>query len=487
MIYFSDVNYFFLAYLNRYTKVKSDLKLSTGKDIEPCSGDYLRVWMGLPAGDKIHAKYPVARVESIEILWHLPGANKPALLPVTFPVPTGFLLLRKETLNEVTDSLQPGNQKRKLQQLMEQFRFLLGDVKMLQLLNQNVITAFISNPKVMTVLNVMSFATSLIIITFLLFSLVRRDNEGGGSDFFAQGKNIDFDLFWLQQELGGKSVTSSKQQAWLYSLFFMSPSSFYRNFFSVLKVLQVGFIILQLVVYLIVNAVPDFERENRNVISFLYYRGIAYYAAYTTFAALAFFDQFICLTVVIVILEFIKRSSLAEDVYTAIFGTRGNRGGLKLLSSTLLMLVIFCLAAAMIMFSVMPHDVPDEDLVCQNYLSCALLMMNTGLRNGGGIGESMWVYNFESQPGWWVGANGLFNFLLFLVVNAILLNVVFGIIIDSFADRREKQSTAWEAKMTICAICGIKNSKFVPPNSFEKHFRKEVRNRIGCADMTLRV
>merc|ERR1712124_175992 len=100
----------------------------------------------------------------------------------------------------------------------------------------------------------------------------------------------------------------------------------------------------------------------------------------------------------------------------------------------------------MIMFALMPHDVPDEDLVCQFYWSCALLMMNTGLRNGGGMGESMWVYDFESQPDLWLAGNVVFNFLLFLIVNAILLNVVFGIIIDSFADRREKQQTAWDAK-----------------------------------------
>ena len=62
--------------------------------------------------------------------------------------------------------------------------------------------------------------------------------------------------------------------------------------------------------------------------------------------------------------------------------------------------------------------------------------------------------------------------MAFFLVNAILLNVVFGIIIDSFAERRDQQKSYSDDKLYKCTICGFQNSDF-PPKMFMQHVKKE--------------
>ena len=70
--------------------------------------------------------------------------------------------------------------------------------------------------------------------------------------------------------------------------------------------------------------------------------------------------------------------------------------------------------------------------VCMSLLHCYLTTLNYGLRFGGGIGEITTTTTEE-----WNRSNYLiklfFDIIFFLIITTIILNVVFGIIIDSFA------------------------------------------------------
>jgi hypothetical protein len=78
----------------------------------------------------------------------------------------------------------------------------------------------------------------------------------------------------------------------------------------------------------------------------------------------------------------------------------------------------------------------DEDdnrpynLYCSDLETCLFTTINAGIRAGGGLGDAM------SQP---VKGDGnyvlryIFDIFFFLVINIILMNIFFGIIIDSFA------------------------------------------------------
>ena len=73
------------------------------------------------------------------------------------------------------------------------------------------------------------------------------------------------------------------------------------------------------------------------------------------------------------------------------------------------------------------------DSICQSMLHCFLSTVNYGLRGGGGIGEFLPTQTAapENNQGFYFRATYDLTFFLFIIT--ILLNIIFGIIIDSFA------------------------------------------------------
>lgn len=76
---------------------------------------------------------------------------------------------------------------------------------------------------------------------------------------------------------------------------------------------------------------------------------------------------------------------------------------------------------------------PDFFMYCETLTQCFLSTANVGIRAGGGLGESLTQRAIEDPE---FMTRYLFDFTFFLVINIILLNIFFGIIIDAFADKR---------------------------------------------------
>jgi hypothetical protein len=77
-------------------------------------------------------------------------------------------------------------------------------------------------------------------------------------------------------------------------------------------------------------------------------------------------------------------------------------------------------------------DVGDLD-ICSSLFSCFLYTMNLGLRNGGGLADSMEPYAFEENKFF---LKVFFDLTYFMLINVVCLNIVFGIIIDTFGEMR---------------------------------------------------
>jgi len=77
-------------------------------------------------------------------------------------------------------------------------------------------------------------------------------------------------------------------------------------------------------------------------------------------------------------------------------------------------------------------DVGELD-VCKNLFSCFLYVMNMGLRNGGGVSDSHVLYEYKNPR---FGGKIVFDISFFAFVNVISLNIIFGIIIDTFGNMR---------------------------------------------------
>lgn len=98
-----------------------------------------------------------------------------------------------------------------------------------------------------------------------------------------------------------------------------------------------------------------------------------------------------------------------------------------------------------------------KERACDSLLMCIITTMNQGLRNGGGIGDIL--RNPSSKEPLFV-ARVIYDLLFFFIVIIIVLNLIFGVIIDTFADlRSEKQQKELILKNT-CFICGLNRSAF---------------------------
>jgi hypothetical protein len=93
-----------------------------------------------------------------------------------------------------------------------------------------------------------------------------------------------------------------------------------------------------------------------------------------------------------------------------------------------------------------------------------------GLRLGGGVGEYI-GYKDDAA----LGVRYVVDFAFFITVLIILLNVVFGIIIDTFSELREEKKERRHNTCDTCFICSFSKHEFdgLGHNAFQNHIRSE--------------
>lgn len=70
---------------------------------------------------------------------------------------------------------------------------------------------------------------------------------------------------------------------------------------------------------------------------------------------------------------------------------------------------------------------------CKTLRSCVTYLINFGLRSGGGIADIQDPYAYGS---WKFFLKQVFDLSFFIIINVIALNIIFGIIIDTFGEMR---------------------------------------------------
>ena len=88
---------------------------------------------------------------------------------------------------------------------------------------------------------------------------------------------------------------------------------------------------------------------------------------------------------------------------------------------------------------------------------CLFTTVKLGLTAGGGLGDKLEQPLWEADDFW---MRYFYDFIFFMVISIILMNIFFGIIIDSFADKRAKEAEVENEVQGQCFICGITQSKF---------------------------
>jgi len=126
--------------------------------------------------------------------------------------------------------------------------------------------------------------------------------------------------------------------------------------------------------------------------------------------------------------------------------------------------------------SVLMADIEDpqegsKERACDSLIMCIVTTLNQGLRNGGGIGD---VLRAPSSKEPMFGARVVYDMVFFFVVIIIVLNLIFGVIIDTFADLRSEKQQKEEILKNTCFTCGLDRSQFDNKTvSYEDHIRHE--------------
>jgi len=108
---------------------------------------------------------------------------------------------------------------------------------------------------------------------------------------------------------------------------------------------------------------------------------------------------------------------------------------------------------------------------CNTMLHCSLVMLNFGLRNGGGLAD--YTYDDSIGPTNELGPRYMTDTIYFFMIGIVMLNIVFGIIIDTFSELRDEKNEKEEKTEEFCFICGIERNRFeqLGPGTFEDHTR----------------
>uniref|UniRef100_A0A8C3PTE2 Inositol 1,4,5-trisphosphate receptor n=1 Tax=Calidris pygmaea TaxID=425635 RepID=A0A8C3PTE2_9CHAR len=117
------------------------------------------------------------------------------------------------------------------------------------------------------------------------------------------------------------------------------------------------------------------------------------------------------------------------------------------------------------------EEADQWERACDTLLMCIVTVLNHGLRNGGGVGD---ILRKPSKDESLFPARVVYDLLFFFIVIIIVLNLIFGVIIDTFADLRSEKQKKEEILKTTCFICGLERDKFDNKTvSFEEHIKYE--------------
>ncbi|ETW10334.1 hypothetical protein H310_00660 [Aphanomyces invadans] len=140
---------------------------------------------------------------------------------------------------------------------------------------------------------------------------------------------------------------------------------------------------------------------------------------------------------------------------------------------------------AMLLFFLLPADALDDEHhapYCQTLIDCFSLCVHRGVPHIGGVGYIL-SDGFHNPPKFHDRAHYWSRFVYdvaFFAFAVIMLNMIFGITVDTFSDLRTDSAERAELRMNQCFVCGQARAVFDQhyiqrglPNGFNKHIDEE--------------
>ena len=158
----------------------------------------------------------------------------------------------------------------------------------------------------------------------------------------------------------------------------------------------------------------------------------------------------------VLLLDLVKRNNDLKNILRSI-----TLNGKQLLLTTFLgviFLYIFSIIAFLNFAAFYSNDLSSVSAItyCDTLVNCFISTSVVGIRQGGGIGDAISQPTID-DPKYW----GLmfFNLFYFAIVINILLNIIFGIIIDTFGQLRDQNQAELKDIKENCFVCG--NQRFL--------------------------
>lgn len=122
---------------------------------------------------------------------------------------------------------------------------------------------------------------------------------------------------------------------------------------------------------------------------------------------------------------------------------------------TLMITIIVVLFYSFLMMTYFQDQVSGnfESDICEDYVACFLNSINFGLRLGGGISDPFYLQPDPEKYGYW--GRFFIDITFFFIVKMVLLNLIAGIIIDTFSELRDELNEREKDAKTVCFICGL--------------------------------
>jgi len=123
-------------------------------------------------------------------------------------------------------------------------------------------------------------------------------------------------------------------------------------------------------------------------------------------------------------------------------------------------------------FFLMKQTFPDGvDINCETLGYCLATIFEYGIRSGGGIGDVLGPVDVRSRFYW---GRFFYDVSFFMIIIIIILNVVFGIILDTFGELRDKRNSIDEDIRERCFICSLDSDTFQRQSlGFQHHIDNE--------------
>jgi hypothetical protein len=125
----------------------------------------------------------------------------------------------------------------------------------------------------------------------------------------------------------------------------------------------------------------------------------------------------------------------------------------------LIVLWIYCV----LLFTFYPDGYFSDDItwesesgdnICRSMISCYASTINFGLRNGGGIGDTLGSLSYFNDSKELYYLRSLNDLSFMLIITLLFSNIIFGIIIDTFAGLRDEAAVMEDDTKNVCYICG---------------------------------